>query len=130
MTHSQKYARFQLAVAALAGAAVLVVYLLSHNLLGSMAGFAFLALLGLRPSFMRRPVEDERDEAIHRRAATAAHTVLWLALVVWGVSVTLAYDDRGSVPLPWVAPVVWVAWWLVTAVRSITILVLDRGGAQ
>jgi len=129
MTHSQKYAWYQLAVAALAAVAVLAIYLLSRNVLGALAGFAFLALLGARPAFMRRPVEDERDEAIHRQAALAAHVALWLALVVWGVSVTLAFGDRGSVPLPWVAPVVCVAWWLVTAVRSITILVLDHRGS-
>jgi len=129
MTQSQKYAVYQLAVAALAAVTVIVLYLFFHNVLGACAGFAFLALLGIPIPFMRRPIEDERDAAIHRRAGVAAHTVLWLALVVWGVSMTLMYSDSGIVPLPWVAPVVWVAWWLVITVRSIAILVLDHGGA-
>lgn len=129
MTNSRKYALFHLAVAAAAAVAVVIVYLLSRNVLAAISGFAVLALLGLRVAFLRRPVEDERDEAIHRRAAMAAHVALWLALVAWGVSVTVAFGERGSVPLAWVAPVVWVAWWLVTTVRSLTILVLDRRGA-
>lgn len=126
MTRSLKYARYQLAVAALTAVTVVVVYLFSHNVLASLAGFALLALGGLRSAFARQPVEDERDQAIHQRATLAGYTALWLALVVWGVSVTLAFGDRGSVPLVWVAPVVWTAWWLVTAVRSVTILLLDR----
>jgi hypothetical protein len=129
MTGSQKYAIYHLAVAAGAAAAVLIVYLLYHNVLAALAGFALLALLGLRPAVARSPLEDERDVAIHRQAALAGHVALWLALVVWGVSVTMAFGERGSVPLVWVAPVVWVAWWLVTAVRSVTILVLDRRGS-
>jgi hypothetical protein len=129
MTRSRKYALYHLAVAGLAAVAVLVVYLLSHNVLTALAGFAVLALLGFRFGFLRRPVEDERDDAIHRRAALAGHVALWLALVAWGVSVTMAFGDAGTVPLVWVAPVVWVAWWLVTAVRSVAILVLDRRGS-
>jgi hypothetical protein len=128
MTQTQKYAWYHLAVAALSAVAVLILYLLSHNVLAALAGFALLALLGVRTSFMRRPVEDERDVATHRWAVLTADVVLWIALVAWGVSVTLAFGDRGSVPMPWVAPVVPVAWWLVTAVRGIAILVFDRGG--
>ena len=126
MTNSSRYARYQLVVAVLTAMTVLVIYLFSHNLFASLAGFALLAFLGLRPAFMRRPIEDERDQAIHQRATVAGHVALWLALVVWSVSMTLAFDDRGNVPIVWVAPVVWAAWWLVTVVRSVTIIVLDR----
>lgn len=129
MTGSRKYAIYHLAVAGAAAVAVLIVYLLSHSMLAALAGFALLALLGLRPAFARRPLEDERDVAIHRQATLAGHVALWLALVAWGVSVTMAFGSRGSVPLVWVAPVVWVAWWLFTAVRSATILFLDRRGS-
>lgn len=133
MTEFRKNALFQLVVAGLAALAVVVLYVWSRNVMASMAGFALLALLESRAMFRRgkgaHPVQDERDEAMQRQAALVGYVALWLALVAWGVAVPLIFGERGTVPLVWVAPVVWVAWWLVTSVRSVTILVLDRRGA-
>ncbi len=132
MTEFRRYALFQLVVIGLAAVAVAIVYSIFHSLLASLAGFSVLALLGLWPIVRRRSVEDERDEAIQRQAGLAGlagHVALWLALVAWSVSVSLVFGERGSVPMVWVAPVIWVAWWLVTLVRSVTILVLDRRGS-
>ena len=133
MTEFRKFALFQLAVAGLAAAAVIALYAWSGNVTASLAGFALLALMGLRAAFRRgdgtRPVQDERDDAIRHRATVAGYVALWLALVIWGTAMPLIFGDRGTVPLVWVAPVVWVAWWLVTCVQSITILVLDSRGA-
>ena len=129
MTEFRRYALFQLAVTGLAAVAVAAVYSLFHSLLASLAGFALLGLLGLWPIVRRQTVADERDEAIQRQAALTGYVVLWLALVAWSVSMTLAFGERGSVPMVWVAPLVWVAWWLVTVVRSVTILILDQKGS-
>ena len=132
MTAFRRYALFQLAVLALSALAVLVLFLVFGDPLVALAGFSVLALLGLRPLLLgrdaARPVQDERDEAIRQRATAAGHVALWLALVAWGVTVPLRFGETGMVPLVWVAPVVWVAWWLVTCVQSLTILVLDRRG--
>jgi hypothetical protein len=129
----RRYALFQLIVLGLAATAVVVIYLISGNPLASLAGFAVLALQGLRPWFGKwggsKPVQDERDEAIQKQATVAGYVALWLALVAWGTTATLIFGERGSVPLVWVAPVVWVAWWLVTCVQSMTILILDSRGA-
>ena len=133
MTEFRKFALFQLAVAGSAAVAVISLFAWSGNVLASMAGFAMLALLGLRAALLQgsgtRPVQDERDEAIQHRATVAGYVALWLALVIWGTAMPLVFGDRGTVPLVWVAPVVWVAWWLVTCVQSITILILDNRGA-
>jgi hypothetical protein len=76
----------------------------------------------------RSPIQDERDEAILRKAVAMGYTVLWLFLVAWGVFIPLAFADDGQIPMVYVAPVVIVAWWLVVIVRSITVLVLDGEG--
>ena len=133
MTEFRKYARFQLAVTTLAAVAVLVMLVITGNMMASLSGFSVLALLGFRGLISSRsrrlPIQDERDESIQRRAVTAGYTALWLFLVAWGVGVPLAFANEGGVPLVYVAPVVWVGWWLVTTVRSITILVLDGRGS-
>jgi cytochrome b561 len=133
MTRYRKLARFQLAVAALAAVAVVSLYAWSGNVIASLAGFALLALIGFRAVFLQgsgaRPVQDERDDAIQQRATVAGYVALWLALVIWGTAMPLVFGDRGTVPLVWVAPVVWVAWWLFTCVQSIAILLLDSRGA-
>jgi len=129
MTDFRKYARFQLAVAALAAVAVLVVLAITGNVMASLSGFSVLALLGFQGLvFYRRgrgPIQDERDEAIQHRAVAAGYTAFWLFLVAWGVGVPLAFMNEGRVPLVYVAPVVWVGWWLMVSVRSITVLVLE-----
>lgn len=128
MTSLHRHARFDLFVTALTAIAVAALYLWSGNPSASMAGFALLALSGVRAALRRgaTPVQDERDEAILQRANVTGYSALWLGLVAWGVVAPLRFAEAGSVPLAWVAPVVWVAWWLVTLVRSITILALDR----
>lgn len=133
MTDFRKYAQFQLAVATLAAVAVLVVLLITGNVMASLSGFSVLALLGFQGLvFYRRrrgPIQDERDEAIQRRAVAAGYTAFWLFLVAWGVGVPLAFMNEGRVPMEYVAPVVWVGCWLMVSVRSITVLVLDSRGS-
>lgn len=136
MTALRRKAVFQLVVVGLAALAVGIMYASTGDVMVSLAGFAVLGLLGVRPVLKRRRgqrrlVYDERDETILRRARLAGHAALWLALVAWGVGVVVRFawlGDSRSVPLVWVAPVVWVAWWLVTGVRSVAILVLDSRG--
>jgi len=133
MTEFRKYARFQLIVVALTAVAVLLLFAITRNVMASLAGFSMLALLGFRALISSHgrgwPIQDERDKAIQSRAFTAGYTALWLFLVTWGVSVSLAFANEGSVPLMYVAPVVWVGWWLMISVRSVTILVLDSRGS-
>jgi len=132
MTELRKYARFQLMVVGLTALAVTAVFLATGNAMASLSGFAVMALLGVRAMTFRGrrqgPVQDERDEAILRRAYAVGYTALWLFLVAWGVVVSLAFSDEGGVPLVYVAPVVMLGWWLMTLVRSITILMLDSRG--
>ncbi len=133
MTEFRKYARFQLIVAALTAVAVLMMLATTRNVMASLAGFSVMALLGVQGLvFSRRkrsPIQDERDQAIQRRAMTIGNAALWLLLVVWGVWVPLTFSNEGGVPLIYVAPVVWVGWWLMVSVRSVTILVLDSRGS-
>ena len=133
MTELRKYAWFQLAVAVLTATAVLVILMITGNVMASLAGFSVMALTGLQALISsrgrRRPIQDERDETIQRRAMAAGYTVLWLFLVAWGVGVSLAFPVEDGVPLVYVAPVVLVGWWLMTSVRSIAILVLDSRGS-
>ena len=132
MTEFRKFARFQLGVTVLTAVAVLVLFVITRNAMASLAGFSVMALLGFRAlmaSHKRRPtIQDERDAAIQSRAFTAGYTVLWVFLVAWGVGVSLAFGNEGSVPLVFVAPVVWVGWWLMESTRAITILFLDSRG--
>lgn len=132
MTELRRHALYELRVTVLTAVTVAVIYLFTRQVMPSMAGFALLALLGVK-ALPRRgrspgPVLDERDEAIHRQAAITAYTLLWLALVLWGVVVPLRFGEAGSVPIAWVAPVVWVSWWWVTGVRAVATLVLDQRG--
>ena len=132
MTEFRKFAWFQLAVTGLAGTAVLVVFAITGNVMASLSGFSVMALLGFRWLIMTRnrppPIQDERDEAIQRRASTAGYAGLWIFLVAWGVCIPLAFADEGSVPLVYVAPMVWVGWWIMATVQSFTILLLDTRG--
>ena len=129
MTELHRHARRQLLAVILAAISVTALYLWSSNFMASSAGFAWLALPAIVEAFRggrtRRPVQDERDEMIAQRATTIGYSALWVGLVVWGVSVPLVFGDEGVVPLVWVAPVLWVAWWTVAGVRAIAILVLD-----
>ena len=133
MTDLRKYAWFQLAVAALAAMAVLVMLAITGNVMASLAGFSVMALTGVQGLILSRrrrsPIQDERDETIQRRAMAAGYTALWLLLIAWGVGVSLAFPVEDGVPLVYVAPVVLVGWWLMTSIRSITILVLDSRGS-
>ena len=111
--------------------AALTKFAKSHLII--LAGFAVLALSGVQGFVLSRrgipTIQDERDEAIQRRAVAAGYSALWLLLIVWGVSTPLIFMNEGSVPLSYVAPVVWVGWWLVLTVRSVTALVLDTRGS-
>lgn len=133
MTELRKYARFELVVATLAALAVLMILAITGNVMASLSGFSVLALLGFRALISSRsrrlPIQDERDETIQRRAMATGYTALWLFLVAWGVGVSLAFPVEDGVPMVYVAPVVLVGWWLMTSVRSITILVLDSRGS-
>jgi hypothetical protein len=133
MTEFRRYARFQIIVSMLTAAAVLTILVVTRNVMASLAGFSVLALQGARGLSPVRgklqPIQDERDEAIHRKVVAAGYSAFWAFLVIWGVSVPLAFMDRGRVPLAYVAPVVWVGWWLVTTVRALTALILDVRGS-
>lgn len=132
MTEFRRYARFQLVVAVVAALTVVGLFATTGNAMASLAGFSVLALLGVQgmkfSRGLRSPIQDERDEAILRKAVAMGYTVLWLFLVAWGVFIPLAFGDDGQIPMVFVAPVVLVAWWLVVIVRSIAVLVLDGGG--
>ena len=133
MTEFRKHVRFQLLVSILTAAAVLTILMVTRTVMASLAGFSVLALLGARGLVqargMGRPIQDERDEAIHREAVTVGYSALWIFLVIWGVSVPLIFMDRGGVPVEYVAPVVWVGWWLVITVRALVALILDLRGS-
>lgn len=132
MTSLHKDARFELVTALLVVVAVAILYAWSGRAMASMAGFSLLALSGVRTAVRSARGDsgevDERDEIITQRASVAGYTVFWIAFVAWGLTVTLRFGADGFVPIIWVAPVLWVAWWLVTVVRSITVLVLERQG--
>jgi len=129
VTSLQKYAVFHLVVLACTLAAVGALLLATGRPMASLAGFALLALIGIRGTSMRgtrSPIQDERDEQIVRRAAAASYTIFWICFVAWGVVLTLAFQNGAAVPIVYIAPAVWVGMWLVLAVRAVAILALNR----
>jgi hypothetical protein len=133
MTEFRRFARFQLVVSALTALAVLMILAITGNVMASLAGFSVLALPGFRGlSFSRRqtsPIRDERDQSMERRAVSLGYSALWLFLIVWGVAIPLTFMEESRVPMIYVAPVVWVGWWLMITVRSVAVLVLDSRGS-
>jgi len=133
MTRFQKYAVFHLSVTFAAAFAVGVLFLATGNVEAALGGFSLLALVGFGEFYWRRvgrlPLEDERDEQIARQAGTVAYVVFWVCFVLWGTGLTLSFAESGEVPIVYVAPAVWVAAWLVIAVRSVAILTINARGA-
>ena len=129
MSNFRKYAWFHLAVCAATVLAVVTLLSVTGNGPAAMAGFATLALLGLGEMYFRsgrrRPCEDERDQENERKAVSMAYLVFWLCFVAWGTVLSMRFSSAGQVPLHFVTPAVFTAWWLVTAVRATTALVLD-----
>ena len=130
MSNFRKYAWFHLMVCAITAVAVIVLLSVTGNWQMSMAGFALLSLLGFGEMYFqndaRRPNEDERDEDNGRKALIVAHLVFWVCFVAWGTGISLRFSAEGLVPLQLVAPMVFIAWWFVTAIRATTALILDQ----
>jgi hypothetical protein len=128
MSNFQRYARFHLIVAVTTLIVVLALLIIPATSQGYLAGFSLLSLLGFGEVYFqrpeRKPIEDERDEQINRKALIWAYTVFWICFVGWGVMTTLVFSNKGSIPMDFVEPVVWVAWWLVTIVHSTVVLML------
>jgi len=129
MTSLQRQAVFHLIVTTACLVAVIALLVITKRPLASLAGFALIALTGFR-SFRergsRRPLYDERDDQINRRAGVISYQVFWVCFVAWGVALTMAFQKRAAVPIEYIAPAVWVAMWLVVTVRAVAILALDR----
>ncbi len=126
MSTFQKYARFHLIVTLSAVAVALILFIIPATSASYLAGFSILSLLGFGEVYFqkpeRKPIADERDEQINRKALTLAYAVFWICFVGWSVLVTLVFSNEGSIPMQYVAPVIWIAMSLVTLVHSTSVL--------
>ena len=129
MTNLQKQAVFHLIVMTACAVAVVVLLCVTRRPDVSLAGFALISLIGFR-SFWERgpryPVQDERDQLINRRAGTIAYSVFWVCFVIWGVSLTMAFQERAAVPITYITLAVPAGMWLFVTARAVAILALDR----
>jgi len=128
MTRYRKYSRFQLLVSLSALVAASVLLLIPATRTAYLAGFGILGLLGVGEILFNRkgsPLEDERDEAIQRKATTAGFTMLWLGLVGWSLLALFVFSSNGTVPIGVVKPLVPLVWCLMTLTQATWALVLD-----
>ena len=134
MNRWQKQARFTLIVMGLAlalsltavGVLRLVFDFKWHS---AMAGFAFMALMGLSrvdPSMFRikskKPALDERDLLIKRKAMIAAYWGFWPIFVLMAMGPFFVYGPDGKVPVIYLCGMVFVGMFVVMTLYSIAIL--------
>jgi hypothetical protein len=94
----------------------------------AIGAFGLLGLLGLIPAFYppgkRAPAQfDERDNAIQAKSVLVAYSVFWLVFVSAGMTLYLAYQERGAVPVQVMPLFPFVGWMVVTLVQSVATLI-------
>ena len=132
MNKWQKMARFTLIMLGLAlGLSVTAVLVLRFAVgmswRASMAGFAFIAIMGfsrIRPSFFKKDKRglDERDLLIKQRAMLAAYWSFWPLFVLAAMAPFFVYGPDGKVSVLYLAWMVFGGMYWVFLIYSLTIL--------
>jgi hypothetical protein len=134
MNRWQKEARFTLIVMGLALALSLTAvgvlrFVFDFEWHRAMAGFAFMALMGLsrvNPSLFRikstKPPLDERDLLIKSKAMIAAYWGFWPIFVLMAMVPCFVYGLDGKVPVIYLFLMVFFGMFVVITLYSIAIL--------
>ena len=134
MNRWQKEARFTLIVMGLALAFSLTAvgvlrFVFDFKWHSAMAGFGFIALMGLSrvdPSMFRikskKPPLDERDLLIKRKAMIAAYWGFWPIFVLMAMAPFFVYGPDGKVPVTYLCWMVFVGMFVVMTLYSTAIL--------
>ena len=132
MNKYQKAARFTLILLGLAlGLSITAVFVLRFAVgmswRASMAGFAFLAIMGfsgIRPSLFKKDTQglDERDLLIKQKAMVAAYWGFWPLFVLAAMIPLYIYGPSGVVSVLYLCWMVFGGMYWVLLIYSITIL--------
>ena len=132
MNKIQKRARVTLIMLGLALGLSLTAVLVLRFAVGmswraSMAGFAFIAIMGfsrIRPSFFKKDKRglDERDLLIKQRAMLAAYWSFWPLFVLAAMAPFFVYGPDGKVSVLYLAWMVFGGMYWVFLIYSLTIL--------
>lgn len=98
------------------------------------AAFSILAFISLTPFFVWRGRSrgqvnyDERDRAIHAKAARITGAVIWLYF--WGCAMGAywVFGEQGTIPVQLVMTVAWLAFALLWFVQGLATIILYRAG--
>lgn len=97
------------------------------------AGFALFALVALMSRRLLRRgqdlVMDERDKQILKRSTLLAYTVFLICFCACGAGLPLLAGADALIPTSYLAVVPWLGLWIVSVLRSGSILILNARGA-
>ncbi len=127
MTVLTKIAWFHLSLGLLSLAA----YLVMRAALGpepANAAMALLAPVGLTPIIFRRPLIDEREVLINRRATTLGFALSYLLVVVGCMAIWAVRHDAAdpTIAVSNLPLLVMGAFWIALVGRAVAVLVLER----
>ena len=132
MNKYQKLARFTLIILGLALGLSITAVLVLRFAVGmswraSMAGFAFIAIMGfsrIRPSFFKKDKQglDERDLLIKQKAMVAAYWSFWPLFVLAAMVPVFVYGPDGMVSVRYLWLMVFGGMFWVYLIYSIAIL--------
>lgn len=132
MNSEQKAARFTLIILGLSFGLSITAVLLLHFAVemswgASMAGFAFIGLMGfsrIRPSFFKKDMQglDERDLLIKQKAIMAAYWSFWPLFVLAAMAPFFVYGPNGAVSVQYLCWMVFGGMYWVFLIYSLTIL--------
>jgi hypothetical protein len=129
MSPQQKYALFNLTVAAIA----IIAYFALFPLLGPLrasGAFGLLGLCGVSAFLLHRQhlrgtfIHDEREQQIWQRATLVAKSVVWVGLILAFLIALQVVGEQGSVSMPWLALAIWWAFGVFLLVQAAIVLVL------
>ena len=120
--------RFQRNVDLVALVAVAALLVVTRDPWVPLAGMAVLSAHALVPLRYRNSgVQDERDAAHQRTAASAAFATGWVFIALSATALVMLHDDTKLVPSYYLAWMILVGWILQSLVGSSVALHLDRG---
>jgi hypothetical protein len=107
-----------------------VILKLAHSVAAATAAYALLGLTAVPELKRSQVIFDERDRDIDRKALLTGLRAFWvlLALGLISLGVFLDWDRILAIPVWGLAQVLWIAWIVVLAVKSLATIVLYHSG--
>ena len=130
MPELEKRAWLNMAVAVGVLFLFVVILELAHSVAAATAAYALLALTAVPELKRSHVIFDERDRVIDRKASLTGLRAFWalLTLAVISLGVFLGWDRILEIPVLGLAQVLWIAWIVVLAVKSLATIVLYHSG--